>query len=121
MRVESIDWISKEAKEAEIVVSDGRFTCRAFAQPCSLLVGQVLEEPLHIFGAKNIMLSNAEEQSMEFQVEGQLAHRVTAVLQDLHSKRLVVGGIELILDDYVPGGIQVGDMIEFECARIDVW
>jgi hypothetical protein len=121
MRVESIEWISKEAEEAEVVVSDGRFSCRAFSQPCSLSVGQVLEEPLHVFGAKNIMLSTAEEQGMELQVEGGLAHRVTAVFQDLQRRRLIVGGIELILDDYVPGGIQAGDMINFECARIDVW
>ena len=121
MHIESVEWISKEAEEAEVVVSDGRFSCRAFSQPCSLLVGQVLQEPLHVFGAKKIMISTAGECGFELQVNGGLAQKIIAVLQDLQSRRLSVGGIELVLDDYVPGGIQTGDMIEFECARIDVW
>ena len=121
MRIESIEWISREAEEAEVVVSDGRFFCRAFSQPCSLLVGQILKEALHVFSPKNIMLSTTEEQSIELQVNGGLAHRVIATIEELKSKRLIVGKIELILDDYIPGGIQSGDIIEFECARIDIW
>ncbi|WAC71214.1 hypothetical protein OU995_16625 [Roseateles sp. SL47] len=121
MRVEYIEWISREAEEAEVVVSHGHFSCRAFSQPCLLSVGQVLEQPLHVFGAKNIMRSAAEEQSIELQVEGGLAHKVTGIFKDSQSKRIIVGGIEMVLDDYIPGGLQVGDMIDFECARIDVW
>lgn len=121
MRIEALDWISKEAEEAEVVVSDGRYSCRAFSQPCSLVVGQALQEPLHIFGAKHVMLSADDEQELRPLSTGRLSHKVTAKIQDLRSKRLSVGGIELIMDDYLPGGIQDGDTIEFECARLDIW
>lgn len=67
------------------------------------------------------MISAAEECGFELQMNGRLAQKITAVLQDLQSKRLFVGDIKLVLDDYIPGGIQAGDTIEFECARIDVW
>ena len=46
MIVNSIEWLSKEAKEAIVGVCDGAHKCTAFSHPCTINEGELLIEPL---------------------------------------------------------------------------
>jgi hypothetical protein len=121
MRVEAIQWISKMAQEAEVTFSDGHFTCKAFSQPCEVSVDEEVPLPLHIFGIREVMIANDSDVFVMKLNEVGLDQRVVATVIDLSSKLLAVGGITFIVDDYLPGGLVVGDRVKFECARIDLW
>ena len=55
-------------------------------------------------------------------IQGQdLSRKVIARVLDTSEQVVTVGKITMTIDDYLPGGIIVGDLIEFECARIDLW
>ncbi|RWD29386.1 MAG: hypothetical protein EOS34_28080 [Mesorhizobium sp.] len=122
MIVEEINWLSIAAKEAEIVISDGEFRCSAYSQPCCLNVGDQLTEPLHIFGLKAASLANFDVMgAWKIGGSGTLAQRIHAKVQSIKDRSLLVGNIQLVTDDPLPGGIVDGDMVALECARIDAW
>jgi hypothetical protein len=69
MKVQRIDWISHEAKEADVEVSDGIITCQTFCQPCNYIVGDLISEPLHPFSVSDARLSLEPEQGI-WPIEG---------------------------------------------------
>lgn len=121
MLVKNISWLSQVAKEAEVTITDGNFVCEVFSQPCNVNIGDELTKPLHVFDIKNMMLSRQLEIGIWKSSEKGLGRRVVAQLVDLSNQLLAVGGIILIVDEYLPGGLEEGNLIEFECARIDLW
>jgi hypothetical protein len=121
MQVKSINWLSVSAAEAEVEITDGVFTCTAFACPCGVKINDEICEPLHIFEIRNAMLSRESETGIWNINKLGLGRRVVAELTNSSSNLLRVGDIKLFVDGHLPGGIQNGDIVEFECARIDLW
>jgi hypothetical protein len=121
MLVKSIQWISEGANEAEVEITDGRFVFFAFSQPCIVEVGDEIVEPLHVFDIKNAMISDQTDLGVWKTIENRLGHRIVAKVVDVSTQSLSVGGIQLLVDDYLPRGLESGNLIEFECARIDLW
>jgi hypothetical protein len=122
MIVKNINWISKAAEEAEVELSDGEFTCIAFSQPCNANIGDTINKPLHVFSIKNAMLCESDTTLGIWSNEGTgLSRKVIARVTDASEQLIAVGRINLVIEDYLPGGIRTGDLIEFICARIDLW
>lgn len=47
--------------------------------------------------------------------------KVVAKIIDINTQVVAVGDIHMVVDDFLPGGLETGNIIEFECARIDLW
>jgi hypothetical protein len=84
-------------------------------------VGEVLSEPLHIFEVEGLMLTERQLPGLEKISPDGLAQRGVARVIDAEQKVLGIGGLRFVVDDFLPGGIEVGDMVEFKCDRIDLW
>ena len=122
MIVKNIKWISKAAEEAEVEISDGEFTCIAFSQPCDANIGDTINKPLHVFSIKNAIVCEGDTALGIWSIEGTgLSRKVIAKVMDVSEQLIAVGRIDLIIEDYLPGGIRTGDLIVFNCARIDLW
>ena len=121
MRVTSIKWLSIPAAEAEVEISDGVHTCTAFSCPCDAYIGQELTDPLHAFDIRNARIADNVGLGIWNVTDTGLGRRVVAELIDPTSHMFEVGGITLVVDDHLPGGLVQGNIIEFECARIDLW
>lgn len=121
MIIESIKWISREAEEAEVEISDGHFTCIAFSQPCNAKAGEHVTEPLHVFSIKNAMISDKSTLGVWNISDIKLERKVIAKIVDITNQMIAVGDILMVIDDFLPGGLENGNIIEFECARIDLW
>ena len=109
------------AEEAEVEISDGDFTCIAFSQPCNVIVGEHLTQPLHVFSVKNAVISDQSAVGIWNLSDTKLQRKVVAKIIDITNQVVVVGDIHMVIDDFLPGGLEIGNIIEFECARIDLW
>ena len=119
--VEKITWLSVAAAEAEVEISDGTFACVAFSCPCDVRERQILTQPLHAFGSRNVGRTGSTPQGIWNVTEKGLGRRVVGKLVELEAQLVAVGGIVISIDEPLPGGLREGEMIEFECGRIDLW
>ena len=121
MKVEDIRWLSQSAEEAEVIVTDGLFFCVAYSQPCTASIGDDVSQPLYIFGMrKAVLIEGRDVGSRKLEGLG-FAQNLIVTVVNLREGLLSIGGIELVAGDQLPGGIQDGDIIEIECARVDLW
>jgi hypothetical protein len=121
MQVKNIKWLSIPAAEAEVEISDNEFTCVAFSCPCGVKVNQQLTEPLHVFDIRKAAQVDEGEPGIWRLNDTRFGQRVVAELIDPTTHLFRVGRILLIVDDYLPGGLAKRGLVEFECARIDLW
>jgi hypothetical protein len=121
MKVIKLTWLSKEAKEAELIVSDGNYKCVVFSHPCEVSEGDLLKEPLHAFIVKDLMISNDQNYFMSTIKPGRLSHRCVAKVVDENTGLVKIGNINILLDEKLPMGTKSGDFIEFICVRLDLW
>lgn len=121
MQIKNIKWLSVPAAEAEVEITDGAFTCVAFACPCEVEVNDKISEPLHVFDIRNALLVDDVAPGIWNLTDDGLGRKVIAELIDVSKQLLKVGDIVLVVDEYLPGGLEHGNLVEFECARIDLW
>ena len=121
MQVKNIKWLSVPAAEAEVEITDGIFTCIAFSCPCEVAVNDRLSEPLHVFDIQKAMLVENAEPGIWNITENGLERKIIAKVADVSKQILEVGSILFVVDEYLPGGLEQGNLVEIECARIDLW
>lgn len=119
MRVVAVTPFSPCSESATVTVSDGRYTCEAFCHPCDYEVGVQISEPLQIFHSTMLVLANQPVARLEH-VGPQYHHRGVARVVDKDRGLLEVGNLRLEGSTPLPGGIETGSFVEFECARIDL-
>lgn len=124
MKIIQLHWISKSAKEAEIIVSDGIHQCLVFSHPCSVNINEVYNEPLHTLFIEDLMLANVDEEIDESIAkinEGYFAHYCIGRVVNREENIVGIGGIKIIIDEGIPFWANNGDLIEFKCVRLDLW
>ena len=121
MMVKQLTWLSLAAKEAELLVSDGKYECIAFSQPCDVKEGIDLKEPLHAFMVYNLMISREKNCSISLIRPQGLAQYCVAEVTNAENGLVKIGNIEISLEEKAPPGAIPGDLVEFTCARLDVW
>ena len=121
MRVQKIHLISLAGRDAEVHLSDGKRVCVAFCQPCEYGEGEVLDGPLHAFMTKAVMLSYGDDISMQRANQNSFAYKCIGRVVDAQTDLVAIGNFEIELDDRIPAGVSAGDLVDFECARIDLW
>lgn len=120
MIVKRREWISKDAQEAMLVIGDESFECVAFSHPCSMQVGDHLNEPLLAISIRRVIKEKLNTQPMMQRLGESFAHEILAEVVDVKSRLVVVGSVVVELDGVLPGDIGVGDFIRFSCGRLDV-
>lgn len=121
MKVEKVFWISRDAEEAEVRLSDGERVCVAFCQPCEYEEGALVDGPLRAFITKAVMLSRGDQVALERISDTSFAHKCVGRVVDVQQGLVEIGGFEIELDESIPAGASRGDLIDFECARLDLW
>jgi len=121
MKVEKIEWISRAGQEAEVQLSSDGLVCVAFCQPCEYEEGASLEEPLHAFMVKNVVLTVEENTSLTRVSRSSFAYKIVAKVLDPKQALVSIDGFKVELDERIPAGVNSGDFIGFECSRLDLW
>ena len=121
MKIKKINWISQEALEAEVVVTDGELEIMCFAQPLNYLEENELIEPIYCFNVSNLVKTEKSEYSIE-KLDDNFAYRLIGKLIDKHDEKVKLGELLLELDNnLLPGDINEGDFISFCCQRLDIY
>jgi hypothetical protein len=123
VKIEKITWISRSAKEAELLISDGKEKCLAFSQPCHFSVGKI-EEPLYaleVTGLMKVVDYNTPEKMVRNQKTSYYSYHCIARVLDFTNSIVVVGRIKIELDCPIPSWAEENALIEFDCVRLDLW
>ncbi|MGE7090726.1 hypothetical protein ACQKII_04570 [Lysinibacillus sp. NPDC048646] len=121
LKIKKINWISQEALEAEVVVTDGKFEIMCFAQPLNYLKESELIGPIYCLNVSNLMIAERKEYSIE-KLDDHFAYRFIGKLIDKDYEKVKLGKLLLELDNnLLPGDINEGDFISFCCQRLDIY
>ncbi|WP_342472628.1 hypothetical protein MHH70_04080 [Metasolibacillus sp. FSL H7-0170] len=121
MKIKKINWISQEALEAEVIVTDGEFEIMCFAQPLNYLEESELIEPIYCLNVSNLVRAEKAEYSIE-KLDDPFAYRVIGKLIDKNYEKVKLGELLLELENnLLPGDINEGDFISFCCQRLDIY
>lgn len=119
MKIKSIKWLSEEALEAEVVVTDGYLEISCFAHPFLLEIGDRVSDYLICIGVEKVQRCNA----IEFEItrsSNTFSYYFIGKVAIVEESILNVGDIYLKLDIPLPGDLTTGEFVSFTCERVDL-
>ena len=120
MKVAHINWISKDALEAEVVISDGQFQLLCFAQPFSGAINDIIESFPMAFDVIDIIKIDHDEFLIN-KLDGTFDQQISGKLIDKNAGLVKIGDIIVCIDSkQIPGDIVENDFIAFVCSRFDI-
>lgn len=119
VKVQSIEWLSTEAKEALVTISDGNHMCLAYHQPCHLGIGDLVSEPLLAMSALGAVIDNENEIGFLKMYEP-FDYNITAEVVDVEAEIVKVGSILIDIEPSLPGDTTENDRVNFNCTRLDI-
>jgi len=123
VKVKNIKWISNSAKEAELIITDGVNECLVFSQPCIVRIGEEISEPLKTLDTENLMkiTDTSHHEKIEKIVESYFAYHCVAKVIDCNKGIVQIGKLKIELNQRIPAWANKGDLVEFDCSRLDLW
>lgn len=120
MRIFKIERLSEEILEAEVEVFDGKYIIKCFAHPLQKDEGSEIEEPIYCYDVTQII--KAEENKYNVTKLGNnFNYLLTGQLIDKNNEIVKLGKLLFELDsNLIPGDINEGDYISFNCERLDI-
>ncbi len=119
MKIEKIEWLSKEGSEAEVTVCGENYQIVCFAHPFNLSVGDVIDVPLYAFCTNHIQRSLKHSYRVE-KHKNNYSYCITGKLDDNQKGIIRLWDIFIELDAPVPTDVELNDFISFCCDRIDI-
>ncbi|MGL5515139.1 MAG: hypothetical protein ACRDBM_18160 [Sporomusa sp.] len=121
VRISNLSWISQDAMEAEITITDGVYELVCFSQPCNFIKGQQISEPIHCMNNTNVVRSKNKEYYIG-KLKGVFDYNITAKLIDENCGLVKIGKIIIELEKgSLPGDIEENEYLNFDCQRLDIY
>lgn len=118
--IKSIQWLSEEALEAEVIVSDGVFELTCFSHPFNMNEGDLLLEPLTAISPSAIKRQD-EEISYAQKTDSSFAYMIKGKILNKQKGEVMLGDILINVDTLLmPADLIDGDYVGFFADRIDV-
>lgn len=106
------------SSEATIVLEDGEHSCAAFEHPRAARVGDIANHPLLAFETEGIEIDNTGPPSLASN-GSPLGCTIRGAVRSREGRLVCVGEFTIELDLPLPGDVSVGDMVRFQCSRLD--
>ncbi len=118
--IKEINWLSKEALEAEVIITDGSFNLRCFGHPFRMKEGDQLKQPLLALDPNEV--KRLEDQCSEAKrLDSAFGYLIKGRLIDKESGLVKLGDIIIDIDGkFIPGDLRNNDYISFKCDRLDI-
>lgn len=118
MFISDILYFNKEDSEAEVSVSDGRYTVNCYAYPVKIVSVNQRVKTVYGFGCTNITKSKERKYAVK-KLSQYFAYLLTAQVVDTERGIVRIGELFIYLDDFIPGDIINGDYVTFSVSRLD--
>ena len=118
-KIKRIEWISQEAQEAVVWISDGIHECKVFSHPCEKAEGETINEPLIGFNCRDIETRTGEDSRFMKEID-EFGWEIVAMVKDFSNSILMVGDILIETDVPLPGDCRDSDVVFFSCSRLDL-
>ncbi|OIN56676.1 hypothetical protein BLX24_23915 [Arsenicibacter rosenii] len=120
VQVSNVKWLSKEAKEAEVYLSDVNFSLIVFSHPFNQNVGDSVKLPLYTLNAKGIYKLNNTENLLVNRKGKTFGYEISGTVLNKELNQIQIGEFVIQLDVSLPNDITSGDYVSFVCDRIDL-
>ncbi len=121
MIVKKVNWISKDAAEAEVWLTDGTYEALCFSQPFELEEGDKVSDCLHAFDTQEVMMQETQKNCFH-RISDSFDYSVEGILIDKKMGIVKIGGFKIELEEHsIPKDLKEGAYISFKCARLDIW
>lgn len=118
--IKKINWLSKEIKEAEVYICDGKYSIVVFSHPFDRKTGEIISELLYTLNADNIKISVIKEFCI-LRVSNSFSYNIVGIINNMDENHIKVGSFIIELDVNLPNDLRKGDFISFTCDRIDLY
>jgi hypothetical protein len=118
--VVSLEWLSEEAGEAALTITDGRISVIAFCHPCRVGVGEALKQPLLALDVSRMERARQDDEPSLSRTSTAWGYEGIAKILSHQDHLVSVGALKIELDQPLPGDLKEGEAIHFTCARLDV-
>lgn len=121
IKITNIKWLSKEALEAKLTVSDGLFEIICFAHPFKGQINDEINCPINILNPEEIF--KLDKQVYSLKLTDELGYKIEGKITDKIKGQMKVGNIILELDNpkFLPNDIFNDDFVSLSCDRLDVY
>ncbi|MDM1523414.1 hypothetical protein OBK20_08020 [Empedobacter falsenii] len=118
--INKINWISKNAQEAEVYLYDGTFELKCFSQPFSLKEGDIINDKLYTYNTQKIYYS--ENKDFYVKKNGSLfEYELCGKIIDKSLNLIKIGEFIIELDIAFPDDLFEKDYVVIFCERIDIY
>lgn len=118
MYITDILYFSKEDSEAEVSISDGRYTVNCYAYPCDMVLVNQRVNTIYGFESANITRLNETKYAIK-KLSQHYAYQLVAQVVDNESGIVRIGDLFINLDNPIPKDIMNGEYIAFSVVRLD--
>lgn len=108
IEIEKINWLSKEAKEAEICISDGDFSLFCFSQPFNYSLGDRIPLPLYTLNATNICKVAAGKGFYAERIGLDFEYKIVGCVLNKEYNQIEIGKFIIEFDVPLPNDIHGG-------------
>jgi len=120
MKVVEVEWLSREANESVLLLSDGNVELPVFCHPFKGQKGDTLAGELHAFEVSEVVSVKDSTSQVIIAPDG-LAVRAIAQVLSVSDNTVEIGEFVVELDELLPKDVGRGDWVEFSCDRLDYW
>ena len=121
LRIIDVNWLSKEAMEAEVTITDGIFILKCFSHPFNYDLNEIINVPLYCFDVNNVTKVKTGETTVNKLID-YFAYNISGELIDKNEAAVKVGEIIFFIENSeLPGDLEKGDFISLTCKRIDLY
>lgn len=120
MYIKTIQDCDEFSREADIVVSDGKYNLLGyctFAGTC--FVNQLVKE-IDAFMALNIMRAKKKCYIVQ-KTDGYYSYHLCGRVLDIGIPMVEIGDLKILLDTCLPKDIKIGEYIDFDVNRLNCW
>ncbi|EDN9971674.1 hypothetical protein GKT18_07095 [Listeria monocytogenes] len=120
IKVKSIHWLDEDAREADVILTDGEYNVVCFSHPCELTLNGVYNELIYCFDPFDIFKLNQAEYSMEKPNDNQELSILKGKLIDATDSIIQIGEFRIdISEGDIAQDIHEGDFVELKVHRLD--
>ncbi|MDR2976082.1 MAG: hypothetical protein LBV19_02050 [Streptococcaceae bacterium] len=117
IKVIGINWADDGQQEADITLSDGRFSITCFFST-SMSEQAIFTDKIYSLDARNIVRTE-EKEALVQKLEGFYAYFLRGKLKE---KAVIIGELKIELSTAdIPKDIQDGEMVELTVSRLDIY